>query len=489
MLPGVVGRQCCRESSVSHAAGGHHEAALPGALASYGNAFVRHRPRSNVRNVVAAALLALVAAGCLWLGDEVAQPPEALDWHLSSTVIHQEGFCGDCHYGLTEFWLADWEREQANWTLTVRPRYAEAPLYAVQVGADAVLHASGWQEQEWSEQETRTITFDVADADHVLFKAFGSGPQHDALDASATRRDVVETALVLTAPDGTRHEATGPEDDLRIVVAPAQHGTWQARVTFVAGAFPEGRLLTYHELLRGEVVERLDPGQEATFRFPASETGAPPATMLRVQPHHDHAAFQNTDWDPYDSTWFEISFDPQPGVAPAPRTWNQTEVEAMWDGREAYLMHTMQGAMRAAYVDEPGHNDPGAGSSYPDFQSPDGLPVLPGTDHLRFELTWHPPVAEPDVMVKFSPAQWPYFIYPEADERSPGRAVFRSNIAAMWWEAPDQTLEWYEPGVVRSHYDIAPYIREDGEAHVVALDYELRVHAVRGSLQQFAHVA
>lgn len=433
-----------------------------------------------MRNAGVAALFAIVVAGCVWLTDEAEEDdgPDP-EWHMSSEVVYQQGFCGDCHYGLTEFWLADWQREADNWTLTVKPRYPEAPLYAVQVDDEPVVDATEWEQQTWAKGDTRTIAFDVDEADHVLFKAFGTGPAQSMLDATETRRDVIETALVLTAPDGTRHEATGPENDLRIVVAPGQAGRWEAHVTFVDGELPDGRLFTYRELLRGDVTERLDPGQERVFRFPANQTGAPPQTTLRLQPHHDHAAFQNSDWDAHDSTWFEVTYSPRPGPAPGPPSWNQTAIDDMWDGRDEYLVHEMQGTMEALYVDEPGHNDVGIGSSYPHFQSPDASPVIAGTDHLRFELTWDPPIDEPALMVKVSPAQWPYFIYPEAEHREPGRAVFEVRIVPMWWEAPDQTLEWYEPGVVRSHFDIAPHIEEDGDPHLLSLDYTLRVHAVR----------
>ncbi len=431
-----------------------------------------------MRRVVPLLALAALTAGCMWMADEQAPAPTPPSvWHMSSEVVASPGFCGDCHYGLDEFWLTDWALQDGNWSLTVRPRYVEAPLYAVQVGDEPVAAESGWERHESGPGQGMLVEWSVGDADHVLFKAYGSGPDSVALDATANRQDVVVTHAVLVAPDGTRFEAAGPEQDLRIVTAPGQPGVWRAELAFLDGP-PDGFLYTYHEELFGELVPHVDGRGATTFVFPANETGAPPATTLRLQPHHDHALFQNTDWDSMDSTPFTIHFTPIPGPAPAPKVWNQTEIDALWDGDE-YLMHSMAGSMRALYVDQPGHNDLGFGGGYPGFDAPDGNPVLPGTRTLRLELTWEPATDEPAFSVKFSPANWPYFLYPDADIREPGRAVFEVAITPMWWERPDQTLEWYEPGVVRSYYDIAPYIVEDGELHAAAFDYQLRAYAVR----------
>ncbi len=419
-------------------------------------------------------LVAVATAGCLWLDAETPEPePVARSWHLSSDVVVQEGFCGDCHYGMTEMWLADWEQDALGWNLTVRPRWVEAPLVAVQVGS--LLEASGWHAAEVGIGETHTVSFDAGDADHVLFKAYGSGPAHDVLALSANRQDVVVTKLVLTAPDGTAYDATGPEEDLRIVIAPGAPGTWQAQVTYVDGP-PGGSVHTYYELLEGDVVS--DVQDEAKFRFLSNETGAPPVVDLRVQPHHDHALFQNSDWDSMDSTAFGITYTPQSGPWPEPRTWNETEIDAFWPADE-YLFHSFTGSLMGVYQDQPGHNDLGFGGGYPGFSSPDGDPVLPGTRSIRLELTWSPATEEPALNVKFSPAHWVYFLYPDATERGPGRAVFEVPITPVWWEEPDQTLEWLEPGVVRSFYDIAPYIAEDGEVHVLDLDFELKAFALR----------
>ncbi len=419
-------------------------------------------------------VIAVALAGCLWLDEELPAPEtEERSWHLSSDVVLHEGFCGDCHYGMTEMWLADWEQDALGWNLTIRPRWVEAPLVAVQVGS--LIETSGWQAAPVGLGETHTVSFEAGDADHVLFKAYGSGPANDALTLSANRQDVVVTKVVLTAPDGTAYDAVGPEEDLRIVVAPGAAGTWQGAVTYVDGA-PGGSVHTYYELLEGEVVT--DVEDQARFRFLSNDTGAPPAVHLRVQPHHDHALFQNSDWDMMDSTAFDITYTPQAGPWPQPRTWNQTEIDALWSGKE-YLFHSFSGSLTGVYQDQPGHNDLGLGGGYPGFDAPDGSPVLPGTDMIRLELTWTPATEEPALSIKFSPANWVYFLYPDADIREPGRAVFEVPITPTWWEEPDQTLEWYEPGVVRSYYDIAPYIAEDGQIHAVDLDFRVDAYAVR----------
>ncbi len=419
-------------------------------------------------------LIAVATAGCLLLDEDLPEPEqEPRIWHLSSDVVLHDMFCGDCHYGMTEMWLADWTQDDAGWQLKVSPRWAEAPLYAVQVGE--LLESSGWLSANVQAGDTHTITFDGGDADHVLFKAYGSGPSHDALALTANRQDEVVTQVTLTAPDGTVYEADGPEQDLRIIVAPGASGTWSADVTLVEGA-PTGSVHALYELLAGDVVPYVDDAH--TFRFPSNETGAPPEVHLRIQPHHDHAAFQNSEWDAMDSTPFDITYTPQAGPAPVPREWNETEIDALWVADE-YLFHEFGGSWQAIYQDEPGHNDLGVGGSYPGFSSPDGSPVLPGTDAIRLELTWTPATEEPALKVKFSPAHWVYFLYPDSDVRGPGFATFEIPIIPMWWESPNQTLEWLEPGRVRSYYDIAPYLVEDGEIHAVDLDFNLKAYAVR----------
>ncbi len=423
------------------------------------------------------ALFVVLVSGCLWLAEEpVAEPREPLVFHLSSNITHEPGFCGDCHYGIEEFWLADWAPEGDHWTLTVRPKYPEAPLYGVHVGS--LDGGSEWTTLDWAPATTsKEIGFDVGPADTLLFKVFASGPQDDALGATANRNDVWPIDVTLVSPSGVEIVVQGPEDDLHIGVVDAEPGRWQAIVDAVGP--PPATLSWRHLAFTGETVPFVGDGDEAVFRFPAGLDGSPPEEALWLHPHHDHAAFQNSDWDSMDSTMFTVSYRGELGPAPLPIEWNATQIDSLWDGRTEYVFREWSGSIQGAYLDGEGHNDAGVGGSYPQFNSPDGIPVLPGTSKVRIELTWEPATNEPDFLVKMSPAHWPYFFEPEAIDRGAGIAIFEFPIAQQFWEHPDQTLEWLEPGVVRSYYDIAPYIREDGDVHAVALDYTMRAFAVR----------
>ncbi len=440
------------------------------------NAHVLARVWAVVRRAWWLLGLALVVAGCLSVADEVEPAPETV-WHLSSDIEHEPGFCGDCHYGIEEFWLADWTQTEGNWTLSVRPKYAEAPLHALSIGDQGAR--GDWIVADVGPIEgSGMVKFEAPAGDWLIIKVFASGPQNDALDLSANRQDVRSIDVALHTPSGQRVVVEGPEDDLHIAVVPYEPGEW---VIDVDGPREGLGSITYRwEIVNGTMVPTVAPGDEAIFTFPAGPDGAPPNTTLRLHPHHDHAEFQNSDWDAMDSHGYAVHFTPNLGPAPEPKAWNATEIEALWDGRAEYVFREWSGSMTAAYKDDYGHNDPGAGSDYPQFNSPDGIPVLPGTGMVRIDLTWEPATDEPDLLVKMSPANWPYFLEPEARDRGAGWATFDFPITPNWWEHPEQTLEWLEPGVVRSYYDIAPFIREDGELHVVNLDYTMTATAVRG---------
>lgn len=432
-------------------------------------------------------LLSLAVAGC-FAGDPVGPAPERMEWHAAPTVTATDRFCGDCHYGLEEFWTATWIPDAGggpvgNWTLEVAPRYPEAPLHAVQVVEDGttVLWESGRLEAQWTPAQVWTEIVEVPEGAGALFARVHGEPLESTgfAELQMVPTDYV-TALALVAPDGTRHEAAGPEQDLKILTIPdPEPGAWALEASLLGGDAPAALGVAWIEVLAGDVVpvmQSVSGGR--TWTFPANGTGAPPEVQVRVQPHHDHALFENADWDAYDSSPFLIGFAPAPGLAPASPAWNETDIEAIWGGAAEKVVLERSGSFLGAYVDEPGHNDPGFGSSYPAFGSL-GDPVLPGTTEVRFEMTWTPPLELPGLGVKFSPAGTPYFFEPAGVERSAGRAVFEATVPPLWWEAPDQTLAWLSDEVT-SYWDVAPFLADAAGPRVVAVDWALRMTLVRG---------
>lgn len=433
-------------------------------------------------------LAATVVAGCL-VAEDLDDAP-AGPWRMSSEVVAGERFCGDCHYGMERFWDARWQAGNASgtgapaatWDLTVRPAYPEAPLHAVQVlaaGEAPVAAALGPVAHDWSIGETWREELDVpADATAVFARVHASpapGAAATVTGATANRQNTYTTSLALVAPDGTRTVADGPDQDLKALTVPAVPGTWALEATLVDGM--TGAVGTmWAEALRGEVLAEV-PAEGARFMFAANATGAPPPTDLRLRPFHDHDPYENTDWDLYDMSPFLEAFRPVTGAPPDPPAWTQARIEALWDGARERVVLERSGTFAAAYVDEEGHNDPGAGSDYPYFTLP-GDPVPPGTSLLRMELTWSPPVDEPALGIRYSAHGSPYFHDAEAVERHPGRAVFEVPVRPHEWEDPDQTMAHTDTDRPISHWDIAPRLKADAWAGV--LDWDLVVTAARG---------
>lgn len=441
------------------------------------------------------ALAAVAATVALVVSlDGPADPPPDPDdptWHVAGSTTGTDRFCGDCHYGLTEMWDATWTRAERNWSLEVAPAYLEAPLWTVQVTDSKeglVLAASDWLTFDWRAGETWSTTFQVPeDATAVFARLHGTGPDEperpagvpDLGRALAMRPNDAVTALRLVAPDGTEHDADGPDADLKMLTVPAQAGSWSLHATLLDGDLPAGVGWASWEALGGEVVAGVPSRSEPLRRtFEGNGTGAPPELWLRLRPYHDHAPYEHTDWDPYDASPFVTRFTAAPGPEPPERVWNRSAVDALWGGAGERVVLERTGSFTGAYVDGEGHNDPGLGSSYPGFGSL-GDPVWPGTGTVRFEVTWEPELDLPGMGVRFSPAGIPHFLDATEAERGPGRAVFETAVQPQWWEEPDQVLAWLDPDRVTSYWDIAPLLRGEGpQAHSV--DWRLRVVAERG---------
>lgn len=436
----------------------------------------------------AVAIIVVAFAALLMLGGDDApidEVDEDKEWHQASSIAVQMGFCGDCHYGMEEMWNAAWTADDDLWTLQVSPRFPEAPLYGVQVlpadtGPVAGDPIDQTAQMAWG--DVMTATLDVPDdATGVLVRFHGAPPEALPPELAVTYNQPNDyaTTLAVVAPDGTRHDVQGPEEDLKIGVFAgdtAMAGQWRIEASIASGEFPVATGVLHAEALRGQIAPELSTLADTwSQEYVADPDGAPPAVTLRLWPYHDHAEFENTDWDSMDSTPFAVTYTPTTGPAPSPRTWNETAIDALWDGDTERVVLDRSGSRQDIYVQEPGHNDPGLGGSYPSF-GPLGDPVWPGTATARFDLSWEPAVEAPDFKVRFSPANTVYFFEPEELERSPGQAVFEIAVQPAWWEEPDQVLAWLDPDQVTSYWDIASYWDgAEGEPQLDISDWHLRV--------------
>ncbi len=435
-------------------------------------------------------ILVLAVSVTALLTMDSSDPPSPISepelWHVASSTAVSERFCGDCHYGMTEMWDTVWTQDNRNWTLTVSPAYTEAPLLAVQLASnetDLVLAGGDLTPFEWRQGETVSQSFQVPEgASAVFVRLHGSGPTQEqvvtATNLVAMRPHDAVTQLVVVAPDGTRTEAPGPQADLKALTLLAQPGEWTLEATLVSGDSPVGTGWLLWEALGGDVVpEVLTRSESPSWTFEQNDTEGPPSVWLRLRPHHDHAAYEHTDWDAFDVSPFTTQFVGRAGLEPISVGWNETSIDSLWGSKSEQIVLTRSGTFMGAYVDEEGHNDPGFGSSYPAFGSM-GSPVWAGTKSMRFEVTWEPAIEIPGMGVRFSPADTPYFFDAQVVSAEAGKAVFETSVQPEWWEEPDQVLAWLDPEHVTSYWDIAARIIGEGpQFHRV--DWNLEVTAIR----------
>ncbi len=442
--------------------------------------------------IIAASVLLVVTAALLWWPE--AEGPDVsvqrVQWHANATYSFTDRFCGDCHYGLTEMWRADWtpveqDNQTVAWDLAVSPRWPDADLYAIQVASqedDLVLWESGEQRRPLLLGELWTWTFDVEEAASAVFARLHGEPAEMAVDcrlAAACANDYT-TSLALVAPSGDRFVAQAPEDDLRLlVVLEPEPGQWTLEAVLEEGEALQAHAVTFVEVLGGSVTPHLHGINQTVHRLPAGPMGAPPPTWLRLQPQHDHRPYEHKDWDRYDSSPFVVDFQAKRGPAPGPRIWTPEEVEEAWAGGTKRVFLQREGRVAAAYMDEPGHNDGGLGGSYPAF-GPLGSPVPAGATRVEFELTWSPPTEQPHLGVRFSPAGTPYFFDATPVVRDAGHAIFETAVQPEWWEHRDQVLAWLDPDRITGYWDIAPRLVEDpGSVRLAAFDWTLTATALR----------
>ncbi|MGB0653633.1 MAG: hypothetical protein ACPGQL_10585 [Thermoplasmatota archaeon] len=435
--------------------------------------------------LLVAVVLGVAVAVLVWPAPEGPEPSLGQPvWHANGTVSFTDRFCGDCHYGLHRMWEATWSQpDNATWQLDVVPRYPEVSLFAVHVapGNDAPLDAATRYDLElWAPRQPWAFDIDVPEGAGGLFARVHAQPatREGFAQLESEPNDYV-TRLTLVAPDGTAHGADGPDPDLNMIAVPdPAPGTWRFEAYLVAGDLPVAAGVAFTEILAGNVTPRLSDLDVGTWTFPAGPDGEPPEVTLGLRPHHDHAPYENSDWDLYDASPFQEHFRPVQGPAPSPagpETWNRTAIDALWGGDTERVLTERSGSFTGAYLEGGGHNDVGLGSSYPGFGLP-GDPVPPGTERVRFELTWEPAVPGWDLGLRFSPHGTPYFFVPEELTRDDGAATFQTEVSPLWWEHPEQR-RFYADGPV-SDWDIAP-TPPSGELVVHDVTWRLTVVAER----------
>lgn len=451
--------------------------------------------------LLAALPLAAVAVFLL-VGPEAARSlgageglPDAADTGtgLSSfdlvAAAEEDGLqCARCHYSPGPLWTLDWQRsaDDGGWDLAVGPREPDVPLVAVAAGLeDPVAWGSGLVQGPMAADGTWSMPFEVPADVSSLFVRFHTERTKTlvplaaglAVEQTAPGPEDVASEVALVDPEGRRLAVPGPEADLHLalfgpdVVRP---GSW--RLEAKVDVDPSGLTgVGSVEAMRGPV-HGAGPGAPAVFRFP--DGPAPPANVtIRLHPYHDHAPFEDSEWDVYDTQPYEVQLSTGPGP-PRPPPWATADPLAAWgDGPELTILER-QLVLVEAYEDKPGHKDDGMFfSSKPKYYVP-AAPVPAGTGLVRLEATWTPPAELPLLDIRVKPHGTLRYADALVMLREPGRAVFEWPVEPWQWDVADHAGGQHD---VHGSWDFAPYFQPSGgpiERHEVILD--LRALAVQG---------
>lgn len=436
--------------------------------------------------MVVGLLVAAVLAGCAEVDDgAIAAAPD----FYSATVLPEGSYhCAGCHYGVDPVWLTEWQEVGSDeWDLIVRSAWPDVELVSVDVVAGnetPLVLDSGFIYDEF--QGTWEYGFEVPAGASSLFVRFYTEQTFTQVGPTLVPNGGSyrsPTTLTLVAPDGDRIEVPGPEEELKQItlLGPAP-GAWMLIGT-VEDADATYRARAYIQAGAGQAAADLAFGDDAVFRFNGT---TPPDVSLAIRPYHDHAPFEygGLDWDYADSFVYGAALRTILGAAPAPYTWTTKVVDPFWDGaREVSIQGDRTFLMAAAYQEEGGtqREDTVTGkASSPYYYSPSD-PVPPGTGTVRFELTWDPPVEEPDLQLRYGPAGTPYYRDAEVVERGAGYATFEAEWKSEWWDV--RFVEGEPVLKDRGSIDIAPYIAaDDGETKSYSYQVTLDAYAVRGAV-------
>ncbi len=432
-----------------------------------------------MRRISLLLVFAALVAGCSTAPQQEDAPDAVLPFHAVTDA--DLGFqCGSCHYGVGPVWQTLWHNATDAdgalvWDLEVRAKYPTAALHAVQLTTTPVEPVAEDVERAHDGAPWRH-EFQVPDGSTGLLVRFyardGAAPNAD----SPVPRYDYPTALTLVDPDGAERVVDGPEGDLKFVVlADPAPGAWAAVATIDAGGAalpPVGVLRVSTWNATGSVlVDGVTEGDR--FRFPDAG-GRPPSLFGRLWPYHDHAPYEDADWDEHDLEPVDFTLTTLPG--PAPRhAWTPEHIDPFWGGAgEVVLQQDRVVPWITTYEEQEGNrDDPRFYGSNPAYYVP-ADPIPPGTATLRVQITWTPPTDEPDLMVRVGPRGDARYHDMDAVSRASGAATFELPVRSTWWDA---AFVDGEPTLLPGSLDVAPYFVERvGETVTRAM--ELRVHAV-----------
>ncbi len=432
------------------------------------------------QRVTTAVVLSVLVAGCADVQD--ADIWTAPDFHSVQTVGGSTAECGSCHYGIGPVWIAQWENvEPRQWDLVVRSGWPDVDLLSVDVapsGSAPLAFNSGFIEEAW-EGAWRT-SFEVPANATSLFARFFLELEGAFAPGAGKETFHPPVAVALVAPNGERIPIQGPKESLKeMAMEDPMAGTWSLEAS--SDAEGDYSLHAFIHAGMGQSAVNLGAQDAARFRFDGE---VPPDVELAIRPHHDHAPFEyySINYNHGDSSLFTgISLVSQLGLAPPPFAWSPDVLDPFWDGApEVNIQRDRPVDMANVYQEDASTSDEDRITYYgsrPHYYTP-ASPIPPGTSQVRFEVTWLPPVEEPDLQVRFGPRHTPYYADAVPLERAAGRAVFAADWRPAWW---DVTIEGGEPMLASGSLDIAPYVAaEDGELVVRVLEATLNAYAVRG---------
>ena len=442
-------------------------------------------------------LVAAVAFGAIVLLGQAADDRRSADasgdpggtlssWRVKESMA--DGLrCGVCHYSPGPVWWTEWSAaERGGWDLTVKPREPDVPLVAVAAGLEepSLLHLERIQGQLDAEGRWR-LPFDVPEGASSLVVQYHTDRTETvtplALGLAVVQRSEgendVPSRVWAVSPDGARHEVIGPEVDLHLallgpdVVRP---GPWALEVQIDDADPSRYTALASIEALRGPVVAST-MGAPATFHF---EGMAPPETLaLHVRPYHDHAPYEDREWDREDTQPYSIMATTLPGPAPPP-AWAVADPLTAWAESTEVIVLDREVQFFEVYEDRPGHKDDGGFfSSKPKYYVPAG-PVPAGTRSVSIEATWLPPTDEPLLDIRVKPHGTLRYADAPVILREPGRAIFDWPTEPWMWDVAE-----HDGGAHEAHgsWDFAPYFQDSGqdiERH--AIDLRLVATAMGG---------
>jgi hypothetical protein len=209
-------------------------------------------------------------------------------------------------------------------------------------------------------------------------------------------------------------------------------------------------------VLAGEV-EPATAATPATFHFDGE---VPPAVVeAYVRPYHDHAPYEDQEWDADDTHGYRVGVATLAGPAPPP-AWALADPLAAWTDREAVVVLDREVEFFEVYEDRPGHKDDGDFfNSKPKYYTP-ADPVPAGTTSVVLDATWLPPTDEPLLDIRVKPHGTLRYGDAAVLFREPGHARFEWITEPWMWDVADHASGDH---ATHGSWDFAPYFQPNGQ--------------------------